>query len=86
MSEIHAVNPEKVVKEILDCVWCNVRETFAVKDTGIVDVDVVPAVDSFDNVYSVTPVQTDFENPSKTLLRDSVVASMKKNLAISPID
>ena len=38
MSEIHEVILEKVVKSMLDHVWHNVRETFAVKDTGIVNV------------------------------------------------
>ena len=84
MSEIHAVNPEKVVKEILDHVWCNLRETFAVKDKGIVNVDTVHADGSVDNDNSVTSVQTDFENSSQTPVRDSVVASMKENLATSP--
>ena len=36
MSEMHAVDPEKVVKEILDHVWHNVRKTYAVKDTELV--------------------------------------------------
>ena len=67
MSEIHTVNPEKAAKEILDHVWHNVRETYAVKDIGIVNDDTVQAVDSVDNVNSVTPVQTDFENPAKHL-------------------
>ena len=86
MSEIHTINPEKVVKEILNHIWCNVRETFAVKATGIVNVDTVHAVGSVDNVKSVTCLQTFFENLSQTPARDSVVATMKKNLATSPTD
>ena len=56
------------------------------KDTVNDNVDPVHAVDSVDNVYSVTPVQTGFENPSQTPLRDSVVGSMWEKLAISPTD
>ena len=43
MFEIHEVGLEEVVKKILDHVWHNVRETFAVKDTGIVNVETVHA-------------------------------------------
>ena len=91
MSEIHEVNLEEVVKEILDYVWLNVRETFVVKDTGIVNVETIHAVISVANgdsvipvQTSVTPLQTEFGNPSQTPVRDSVSACMMKDLATSP--
>ena len=64
----------------------NVRQTFAAKDTGIVNVDIVHAFGSVGNVKSVSSGQTDFENPSQKPVRESMVASMKENLATSPID
>ena len=67
MSEIHAVDPGKVVKEILDHVWHNVRETFAVKDTGIFNVDTVHAVYSVDKVNSVTLSKLTLKIPARHL-------------------
>ena len=84
MSETHAVNPKMVVKEILDHVWHNGRETYAVKEMGIINVDSVHAVASVGSVNSVMPVKADFENPSQTPVQASVVASIRKNLATSP--
>ena len=67
MSEIHDTSPEKVVKKILDHVLCNVRETFAVRDTGTVNVETVHTVNSVANVDSATLYKLTFEAQAKQL-------------------
>ena len=86
MSEIHEVYLEEEVKKILDHVWQNVKEKITVKDTENVNVETVHAVISVANVDSVTPVKTECGHPSQTPVRDSVLASMMKDLTTSPTD
>ena len=43
-------------------------------------------VSSVANVDSITPVQTEFGNPNQTSARDSVLASMMKDMTTSPTD